>query len=175
MDIYFLCQRGENISTPPPLIYGSNKWSPSTPGSPLLLHLPTRCSMLTDDALRSSTENTHHLLQLLSLTTIFEFDELSNYIPTPHPTLPHLSPELGGATNQAAVVATKRLLWRTKAPSTGQKSSSFVCWIMNCFWTESQTGTVPSWEEISQLIINQIKARPHGSMSAQSFISGTVK
>lgn len=37
--------------------------------------------MLTDDALRSYTVNTHHLLQLLSLTTIFEFDGLSNCIP----------------------------------------------------------------------------------------------
>lgn len=59
--------------------------------------------MLTDGAPRSSMENTHHLLQLLSLTTIFEFDGLSNYIPSLH-----LSPELRGATNQSAdVVATK--------------------------------------------------------------------
>lgn len=45
------------------------------------LFQPMTWWMLTDDAPRSYMENTQHLLQLLSLTTIFEFDGLSNYIP----------------------------------------------------------------------------------------------
>lgn len=47
-----------------------------SPGRP-----PVPLRWLTDDAPRSCTRNTHHRLQLLSLSTIFEFDGLPNYIP----------------------------------------------------------------------------------------------
>lgn len=64
-----------------PLIYESKKWSLSI--SPIQLYLlqPGTCRMLSDDALGSYMRNTPHLLQLLSLSTIFEFDGHSNYIP----------------------------------------------------------------------------------------------
>lgn len=67
------------------VIYGTNKTSPSSlpvtsaarPPRGSLWH--AGCWLMTPPGAARGT--THHLLQLLSLTTIFEFDGLSNYIP----------------------------------------------------------------------------------------------
>lgn len=90
--------------TSPPLLWFTGPTSAHLPPLDPLecstsLLQPTTCWILTDGAPRSSMENTHHLLQLLSLTTIFEFDGFSKYIP-------RLTCRRGG-TNQVADVATE--------------------------------------------------------------------
>lgn len=168
---------GEESPPRPPLIYGptGDHLPPLDPlsGSTSLLQ-PATCWMLTDGAPRSGKENTHHLLQLLSLTTIFEFDGLSNYIPPPPP---HLSPELREATNQAAdtakrlktVVSSKCLLYKTRKPPFLLNNH------LDFLLKKPYSRLAPSCEEILQRIVDQIKVQPHGSVSAQSLGFGVVK
>lgn len=134
--------------TSPPLLWFTGPTSAHLPPLDPLecstsLLQPTTCWILTDGAPRSSMENTHHLLQLLSLTTIFEFDGFSKYIP-------RLTCRRGGY-KSSGWCSNRKLLWTTNSESS------------TAFQKESQTGMAPSCEEILQLIINQIKVKPHGS------------
>lgn len=142
--LFLLCQQGCLLS-PVPLWFMGPASDHPPPLDPLScstsLLQPVTCWMLTDDAPRSYMENTQHLLQLLSLTTIFEFDGLSNYIP---PLFCHRGS--GETTNQAAdVVATEDCCGRLMPLIQGGKSSSFFL-LINCFSKESQTCVAPSCE-----------------------------